>query len=494
MKTYFIILLLAFHSIAYCQPLTLDQSWTLNYSFDFGKQTNGVIINQDKSVFCYGFFSTIPNLSLAHGIKFDSQGNLQQNFFIDLPLNDRVSYAEKTNYGYFLSAGMDGFRKMDEYGNNLETAMLQNWSSTIPSAVLGTSLTSYLYADGRILAGCMGHWPCLTCEYPAVNPVKEFSLYRLLPDGTYDTTFNHTPDCGVNYVNSFDDTSIYVSGFFTSYDNFPISMLARIDPDGNLDTTFQSIFTWGSVYPAYQQPDGKLICTGLFVLQGSLDTLGIVRLHTDGSLDSTFNNAAVISQPTNALGIQASPFAVCPTTDGGYLVGGEFTQYQGVPRGNLVKTDGNGFIDTSVLNSSGVDSAPYPTIGIPPSVAGITYGPDDKYYITGYFNGFDGQSVPPLIRLNGLLTSLDDYPANNLTINLFPNPASKNLQVSFENSIGHEKNQLEIFDSLGSCIFKNDFNGSFLQVDVTTMNSGIYFLKVVNRNMTLTSRFQVMHE
>ncbi len=84
---------------------------------------------------------------------------------------------------------------------------------------------------------------------------------------------------------------------------------------------------------------------------------------------------------------------------------------------------------------------------------------------------------------------------------LFPNPVKETLYISFEqtNSQFDKVSHAIIYDEIGSVLMEQDFNVSkncfvnedMYSVDVNSLNSGMYFIKLVNKNNKLiaTSRF-----
>ena len=65
------------------------------------------------------------------------------------------------------------------------------------------------------------------------------------------------------------------------------SCLARLHPDGTLDTSFNP-YTDGPVYCLVVQPDGKIMVGGGFMWLGDQLTLGLGRLNSDGTADAGF--------------------------------------------------------------------------------------------------------------------------------------------------------------------------------------------------------------
>src|SRR5262249_40553770 len=68
----------------------------------------------------------------------------------------------------------------------------------------------------------------------------------------------------------------------------------------------------------------------------------IARLNVDASLDATFDPGRGFDGPVYALTLQP---------DGGGILGGEFTSFDGTPRANLARLYTNGVLDTTFLDS-----------------------------------------------------------------------------------------------------------------------------------------------
>ncbi|MBK6832726.1 MAG: hypothetical protein IPG92_19245 [Flavobacteriales bacterium] len=80
------------------------------------------------------------------------------------------------------------------------------------------------------------------------------------------------------------DGRILIAGNFGSVDGILTGSVARLDPDGSLDPSFQLFDpqVFGTAYSLALQPDGKIPVgnTGAF----------FALLNSDGSLDATFEN------------------------------------------------------------------------------------------------------------------------------------------------------------------------------------------------------------
>lgn len=110
--------------------------------------------------------------------------------------------------------------------------------------------------------------------------------------GSNDPTFN--PGAGANsYITCITlqpDGKILIGGNFTSYDNTGRSRIARLNVDGSLDTGFDpGTGTNGAVYAMALQPDGKILLGGDFTLFDGEVCENMVRLNPTGDMDTTFH-------------------------------------------------------------------------------------------------------------------------------------------------------------------------------------------------------------
>ena len=138
--------------------------------------------------------------------------------------------------------------------------------------------------DGRILIGG---------RFTTYNGVARSGLARLNADGSLDTSF----DPGSGTVGSVYEVieqangQVLIAGDFTSYDGVARSGVARLNADGSLDATFDpgTGADGKAIFSLAGQVDGKLIVGGRFVTFNGAARVGVARLNPDGSLDNTFN-------------------------------------------------------------------------------------------------------------------------------------------------------------------------------------------------------------
>ncbi len=186
--------------------------------------------------------------------------------------------------------------------------------------------------------------------------------------GGVDTTFNVTVNNTVYSVLTQPGGKILIGGAFTTVAGVTRSGLARLFPDGTLDTTFtNSIFSGGTVYAMRMQPNGKLLVAGSFNTPFPTH-LNVARLNVDGSIDGTFTN----SNPGGAV------FALGLQSDGKVLIGGQFSSVGGTNRNYIARLNSDGTVDNGF--NAGIISGNM--------VNAIALQGDGNILIGGSFNNF----------------------------------------------------------------------------------------------------------
>ncbi|MCX6256758.1 MAG: T9SS type A sorting domain-containing protein [Bacteroidia bacterium] len=81
--------------------------------------------------------------------------------------------------------------------------------------------------------------------------------------------------------------------------------------------------------------------------------------------------------------------------------------------------------------------------------------------------------------------------ANNLMVNVFPNPTSGSVRISVQNGI--DRNYLfRLFDSFGKCVMDKNLEGSEQQVDLSRFSDGFYTYQVINSGGQVTGKLGII--
>lgn len=225
---------------------------------------------------------------------------------------------------------------------------------------------------------------------------------RLTGTGSPDPSFNTGSGAnGTIYALAVQaDGRVIIGGDFTAVNGVSVGHIARLNLDGSVDLTFTNGTANDSVRAIAIQLDGQILAGGLFTsVNGNTSYNHIVRLNSaDGSPDSTFNPGLNIISP----GPNNSVFSIAVQTDGRIVVGGTFTQANGVTRNRITRLNANGTTDPTINFGVGADSfvaaiaVEESTIAsYPPNV------PDEKIIIGGGFLNYFGAPHPYLARIYG---------------------------------------------------------------------------------------------
>ncbi|MBS1795355.1 MAG: hypothetical protein JSS81_15975 [Acidobacteria bacterium] len=193
-----------------------------------------------------------------------------------------------------------------------------------------------LQADGKIVA--VGKHGSFASNF----------VFRLLSNGTLDPTFGGgtgkvqvTAGQALSVVIQPNDGKIVIGGL----DNPSAATLCRLNPDGSLDTTFDTDGI--AVYPQLIQANGVAVQTdGRIVFTGSFSDAATARVLSNGALDTSFDGDGIAI--TSAYAADNEGDAVLIQPDGKILVAGGGGG--GVGLGNqalLIRYNSNGSLDTS---------------------------------------------------------------------------------------------------------------------------------------------------
>ena len=211
------------------------------------------------------------------------------------------------------------------------------------------ALAIAVQSDGKILVGGANR---------TSNPNVGGKIARLNTDGTRDTTFTTNASAALNIsVTSIavqSDGKILVGGYYRpdsggAAGTAVYARLVRLNTDGTLDTAFTNATgtTPGTVYSIAVQSDGKILVGGGFSYWNTISVGGgIVRLNTDGTRDMAFTTA-------NGTGANSNVYSVAVQSDGAILLGGIFTAWNSTTVNRLVRLGNAPLVVSSVLPVSG---------------------------------------------------------------------------------------------------------------------------------------------
>jgi len=198
-----------------------------------------------------------------------------------------------------------------------------SFNPPIPSIEGGIEAMA-LQQDGKVIIGG---------GFDTVNGITRKHIARLNTDGSLDTTFNASTNYVPHAIAIQSDGKIIVGGEYVD----------RFNADGSVDTAFSSVYIGdyigGNVDAIAIQPNGKIIVAGVFTKVNTTSFHRIVRLNSNGSIDTNFYNGLTI--------LGGHLYSVAIQTDGKIIIGGSFSTINGTSITNIARLTSTGQFDST---------------------------------------------------------------------------------------------------------------------------------------------------
>ena len=219
------------------------------------------------------------------------------------------------------------------------------FNSNVGTGASGQINVIELDASGRILVGG---------TFPSFNGQASPGLVRLNSDGTIDATFSVGAGINTGAVTAIavrPDGRILVGGSFTAFDGSAAGRVVQLADNGSRDLAFAAGAGADSdVYDISLDAEGRLVVAGVFSTFDGQSSPGVARLLSTGVLDPAF---AV------GTGVNQAVFSCIHQDDGKIILGGLFTTYQGNAAARIVRLMSNGSIDTGFTTGTGFNNWVY---------------------------------------------------------------------------------------------------------------------------------------
>ena len=109
------------------------------------------------------------------------------------------------------------------------------------------------------------------------------------------------------------------------------------------------------------------------------------------------------------------------------------------------------------------------------------------YNVNGYW---EQSSIEGAVMIRPILgepiyenvVDVEDIPKNNLFIQLFPNPTNGIFKIKLPDSVADELYTITVYNMLGTQVFSENNYFSEKEIDLTNVPTGIYFVKLTDRN------------
>lgn len=299
-------------------------------------------LQADGNIVIGGWFNTVNGSTYPPMIRLTANGNIDNSFTLWDPLLKQI--------------GAIGI-------NPTNGKFIVSWPTSLYSATPPKS--ARLNTDGSTYAGwftgALNHITFLSDgRFIAVNGKK---IMRFNTNGSIDTTFNqwwigfteeailNPPTTIIQAIAPQTDGKILVGWLLYKYNGVNVKSLIRLNSDGSLDTTFNQGNTglsWTNRMPSVLsivlQADGKMLIWGQFWSTYNGVNIGnIMRLNANGTLDTTFNQWGI---GFDSLGVEVIKI----DSDWKIYVWGQFTTYNNINANSLVRLSPNGSLDMCTKN------------------------------------------------------------------------------------------------------------------------------------------------
>ncbi|PZU87622.1 MAG: hypothetical protein DI529_06795 [Chryseobacterium sp.] len=451
----------------YISRINLDGS--LDKTFNPGNGADNIVraiaVQLDKKMVVGGYFNSYNDHTSNTIARIDSEGNVDESWQTGSGA-DKVVRALAVQEDSKIIAGGD----FEDFNGIAKSYFVRlNSLGTIDNTfAIGYGPSDpvrdiRIQSDGKIL---------VCGDFSVFNTKTANHILRLNSDGTIDTTF--APVSGSNNaiysMKLQSDGKIIIVGTFTTYDGVSRNRIARLNPNGTLDTTF-AVGTGANntVSSLAIQTDGKIIFGGNFTTYNGAVSTRIVRVNSTGSRDTSF---------VSGVGANASVESLLLQENGKVLIAGSFTKYNNITSNYIARLSSTGAFDTTFNNSgTAANKAIYKLVS-----------QDNKYIAIGDFTSYNGFGRNRITRIFGgeeeHLNSAN-FNSNSKT-KIYPNPTSDKLFISSSLDLV----RYEVYDFAGQKLLDKFFDSQSKTADVSHLKKGVYILKLIDNNQkALSSKF-----
>lgn len=405
-------------------------------------------------------------------VKINSDGSIFNNDYTNfLTSNLYSTYLKKDNNSNLISS--NAFTEKITYNGLINTSFSSSSFIIAPNYINVFAYDHAVQNDGKIIIGGDFRY-----SYLGNNSFRQ-RVMRVNINGSLDTSFNvgkgingisvaGTEGYFINTIALVPYNKIILGGVFTNYNDNTVSNIVRLNSNGTFDTTFNSGTAFNNaIYKIiYQQDIDKLIVVGRFTSYNSSNSNYIIRLNSDGTIDTTFTSPFTIGSTTSHI------FNIVIQPDNKYIISGVYNNIEFLKRLNS-----DGTIDTAFANNT---FTPVPTNWTNPSqndnlIRNISLLPNNKILISGRFDHINNIRRDGIAVLNNSpFLSADAFDNSSLNnIYIYPNPVIDEFEL---NSLNEE---VSIYSLEGRFIKK--FNHYETKFNIIELKEGVYILKIKNQ-------------
>lgn len=338
----------------------LNPNGSLKNDFDIGSGPGSASVltlanDLEDSWYIGGSFSVYDGLNQGKLAKINTDGEhdvgyLSSGIGFDNSVLKVLSLPNKKTMVY------GSFTKFNGIASSRITRILEDGlcDATFNSGQSGANnliKSGVIQADGKIIFGG---------NFTKYNESTSNRIARIFPDGLIDNTFSIGSgfNSQVYAIAIQPDEKIIVVGGFTSFNGTSAPRILRLLPNGMRDTTFNVGLGADAIIETLQiQPDGKILIAGRFNSFDGNSYARLVRLNSNGSIDFSFRIGTGFDKYIYAIGLQS---------DQKIILGGSFLTFNGTSQKRIVRLNSNGSLDTSFESGIGFNKGDVRTILVQP--------------------------------------------------------------------------------------------------------------------------------
>jgi uncharacterized delta-60 repeat protein len=316
---------------SWAAPGDLDPAFSVpTVAGGFPTAVSALAVQTDGKILLGGNFSTVWSAARSGVARLHADGSLDPDYApANVPPDIRAIAVQpdgKVVLGIgYPTVSTPSLMRLNEDGS-WDTNFTVGFASA--STFLRGALAILVQPDGKILAG------------GGTVPGGSSYLLRLQPTGTIDSSFMRFANGIVEAFALGADGRPYIAGAFT----YPHPGVALLATNGTPATFLRDISTNLIAHALVVQPNGRLLVGGSFVRSGTVNgRTNIIRLAANGAFDSTFNAG---------LGPDGEVRSIALLTNNMMLVAGDFTTFAGQPCAGLVRLQSNGQLDSGFNTAS----------------------------------------------------------------------------------------------------------------------------------------------
>lgn len=395
-------------------------------------------------------------------IKTNSSGDTLWTKILGSAVNDGSTSVQQTTDGGFIILG-DTYSnsgnqrdiylvKTDSIGNVLWSKTFGSLGEDYPGSVVQTSDGGYFIT---------GTSQGFVISYKNVYVIKTDNVGSIVWSKVFG---GQNDDNGNSGFETADGGYVIVGNTYSFGIGYKDVYLIKTDSAGNL--------LWSKTYGG--NSDDEAYCVQQ-TIDGGYIISGYTMSFSSTSVDIYLIKADTSGSPlwTKTIHPAISNYAhfVQQTFDGGYIIAGA-ADSTGLNHSKifLIKTDSSGNVVCNSLNPASIFTTPATLSGIPTPALSSPI-PIESYYFTTVGSGGVVTTLCSNVGINEIIRPC--------LFSVSPNPNSGKFVLLFEQVI--KKGNVEIINAMGKTVFNESiFNVSEKDIDLVTIRSGIYFIKVTD--------------